>query len=124
MKAFFILAAIYFGTPCFAVNPSEIPEYTHQGNLVTIRVVPKDRSAKIFIVGHKAAEMNFKDDAQILSVSVLKKNRKETLQLNRQGDFYEVQGLPEGEKPYQLMIKAAVKGQTEEVKVNIPTQKP
>lgn len=112
------------GNLSFAVNPSEIPEYTHQGNLITLRVVPKDRTAKIFIVGHKAAEMNLKDETQILSVSLLKKNRKEILQIDRQGDFYEVRGLPGSEKPYELMIEATVKGQMEEIKVNIPKQKP
>jgi hypothetical protein len=111
-------------TLSFAVNPADIPEYTQQGSFVTLRVVPKDRTAKIFVVGHKAAELDFKNEAQILSVSLVNNRKKEVLNLNKQGDYYEVKGLPPKNEPYQLMIQTQAKGKMEELKVDIPSQKP
>jgi hypothetical protein len=107
-----------------AQNPMEIPEYSHQGSLVSLRIVAKDRTAKIFVAGNKAVEMNLKQEPKLLSVSLLDKSKREVLKMDKQGDFYEVRGLPAGHKAYQLLIEAELQGQIENMKVNIPSQKP
>lgn len=124
MKSVLTILVLAFSAMGFAQSPREIPEYTHQGNLVSVRIVPKDRTAKIFLVGHKAAEVNLKDEAKVLSVTLLKKNQKEVLQLDKQGDYYEVKGLPAGRQPYDLMIQTEVRGQAEHLKVEVHPQKP
>lgn len=49
------------------VSGNGIAEYSAQGNLVILRIVPGDKVIKLFIVGRKAAELDFKKDAEALS---------------------------------------------------------
>lgn len=121
MKALIILVLL-ISSASYAVNPREVPEFTQQGSLITLRVVPKDRTAKIFIVGHKAAAIELQKDAQVTRVLLVDNEKKETLSLNDQGDYYEVSGLPDHGQPYQLMVQTRVKGKIEEVKIDIPSR--
>lgn len=100
-----------------------LSQYSAEGNILIFHVVPGDKTAKIFFVGKKMMEVDFKKDAKILSV-FLNESDGETLQVSPRGDYYEVKGVPRLGQPYRLSIKAEVKGKPEEVKVNISPKKP
>ena len=104
-------------------NMRNVPEYTASGKLLSLRIVPGDRTAKIYIVGTKMAEVDLKKDAKILSVH-LNDSKPETLHVNDRGDYYEVRGVPREGQPYKLSIKTRIRGQSEEVPVIIQPKVP
>jgi hypothetical protein len=117
------LIALQIAMLSFAVNPLEVPEFTQQGNLVTLRVIPKDRAAKIYLIGHKAAEADFRKNAKILKVSLIDHDKREELKIDKQGDYYEIKGLPSRAQPYRLNIQTKVQGQIEDFDFQIPSER-
>ena len=106
------------------VSGNGIAEYSAQGKLVVLRIVPGDKVAKLFILGKKKAELDLKKDTKIISVFLNSENKSEELRINNRGDYYEVRGLPKHQTPYELSVKTAVKGEKEEVTFKINMQKP
>lgn len=104
-------------------SQGNIPEYTTQKGLVVLRVVPKDRTAKIFLAGHQAAVLDLKKDAQLLSVTVIKGDQKQKLELRANGEFYEVKNLPE-QKPYELEFQVQVQNKPQQMRLKIDSTKP
>ena len=100
------------------------PEYTTQGRFLVLRVIPKDRGAKLFLAGHEALNLDLKKETKILSVTLLKDERKEVLHFDGQGDTYEILNIPANSFPYELGIKAEVRGKQEELKVKVLNGKP
>lgn len=100
------------------------PEYTAQGRLVIVRVVPKDRTAKLFFVGKKAAELDLKKDHKVLSVTAIGPGSKsEQLSFQGEGDAYTVSQIPDWSQPYDLSIMTETRGQKDELKVKIENGK-
>ncbi len=106
------------------VSGNGIAEYSAQGNLVILRIIPGDKVTKLFIVGKKAAELDLKKDAKVLSVFLKSDDHLEELRINNRGDYYEVHGLRKRETPYELSVTTAVKGKKEDVTFKINMQKP
>ena len=109
MKTISIILLLTFVT-AFAnaqVSGNGIAEYSAQGRLVILRIVPGDKVAKLFILGKKAAELDLKKDAKVLSVFLNSGGSSEELRINNRGDYYEVRGLPKREIPYELSVKTA-----------------
>lgn len=102
---------------------ARIPQYVAEGQLISLRIVPGDRTAKIFLIGQKRAEVDLRSDAKILSV-FLEEKPNEVLMISDKGRYYEVQGVPSAGKPYQLSIRAKVGKQTEDLHVRVNPTKP
>lgn len=108
------------------VSPSQaqdsIPkEYTAKGQLATIRVVPGNKTAQIFLVGKEAVSMDLKNEPKIISVTLLQKQKRRQLELNQEGEAYVVKNLPgKGTEPFELLIQTQLRTQKEEVKVKVP----
>ena len=100
------------------------PEYTTQSRFLVLRIVPKDKSAKIFLTGQEALNIDLKKEAKIISVTLLKNQKKEILHLEGDGDTYEIQGIPTGPGAYEIGVKTEVRGTQEEMKVIVPNAKP
>ena len=111
---------------CFGQDPiqNDHPEFLGQGKLVILRIIPGDKTAKLFIVGRKAAELDLKKEAQILSVFLNSSNSQEELRVNNRGEFYEVSGMPNRTSPYVLSVKTKVNDHIEDIKINIKTKMP
>ncbi len=121
------IATIFIFMMAFAnaqVSGNGIAEYSAQGNLVILRIVPGDKVSKLFIVGRKAVELDLKKDAKVLAVFLNTTTSSEELRINNRGDFYEVHGLHKRERPYELKVTTSVKGKKEEVILKINLQKP
>lgn len=95
------------------------PEYTGQGKLIIVRIIPGDKTAKLFLLGKKTAEVNLKKEAKLLSVFLNSSGSTEELRVNNRGDYYEVNNLPRSTIPYVLSIRANVNGETENIKVQV-----
>lgn len=124
-SAFFIFAAsIFISLPGFSqeIQSQGHPQIGGEGRLVMIRVVPGDRTAKLFFVGKKAAEIDFKKDHKVLSITALTDGKSEELHFKSTGEAYEVYGTPN--KPYDLNVKSEVRGKVETIKVNVSPSKP
>lgn len=100
------------------------PEFASEGRLMILRVVPKDKGAKLFFAGRKAADFDFKKDHKLLSVTAMRGEQKEVLQFEKQGDGYQVTNMPTWNEGYTLDVKSEVKGKVEEHNVKIKTSKP
>lgn len=119
----FLFSSSSMAQPSMGERPDN-PEYMSTGKLVTIRVVPGDRTAKLYVVGKKAAELNVQKDHQILEITALSPQKKtEILQFQRNGDAYEISNMPSWKEPYDLNVKAETRGQKEEVRVRINQNK-
>jgi hypothetical protein len=101
-----------------------VSEFNAQGKLVILRIVPGDKVAKLFVLGKKKAAFDFKKDAKILSVFLKNGASSEELKVNDRGDFYEVQGVPNRDKPYELSVQTDVKGEKDDVTIKINMLKP
>lgn len=104
--------------------PPDDPNYMAQGQLLTLRIVPGDKSVKLFFAGKKAGELNLKKDHLVLSVTATGEKKQEILKFKESGEAYEVLDLPAWNEPYDLSVKSRVKGQVEELKVKMPATKP
>ena len=97
-------------------------QYTAEGRLLTVKLVPGDKTAKLFFVGKKVADLNFQKDHKLLSVTAIGSNKKEILKFTGTGDSYEVSELPKWKAPYELTLKSELNGQFEELKVKIKSK--
>jgi hypothetical protein len=104
--------------------PPDDPNYMAQGRLLILRVVPGDKSVKLFFAGTKAAELDLKKDHTLLSVTASGKKKSEILKFKETGEAYEVSTLPTWKEPYELSVKSSIRGQVEELKVKMPATKP
>lgn len=121
----YTLVAFAFVIPsAFAqeIQSQGLPQIGGEGRLLMVRVVPGDKTAKLFFVGKKAAEIDFKKDHKVLSITAFSDGKSEELRFKSTGDSYEVYGTPN--KPYDLNVKSEVKGNVETIKVNISPAKP
>lgn len=100
------------------------PQIGAEGRLLVLKVVPGESTLKLFFAGKKAAELDFKKDHKLLSVTAFRSGQKETLKFRNMGDSYEVMDLPKSTEPYSLGIKSEVRGKIEELKVDIKPTKP
>jgi hypothetical protein len=120
---FFTLASISFFA--FAQKPPpDDPNYMAQGRLLVLRVVPGDKSVKLFFAGKKAGELDLKKDHLVLSVTATGEKKQESLKFKESGEAYEVLNLPAWNEPYDLSVKSQIKGKIEELKVKMPAKKP
>lgn len=100
-------------------DPSgRIPQYFAEGAAVALRVVPQDKTARVYLMGRKAVDMDFKKKSKVLSVTLNSKNPGE-LRINQKGEYYEIEGLPNSKDPYELSIRTETQGQLEDIKVKI-----
>jgi hypothetical protein len=99
-------------------------QYRVESNLIILRFVPADKTAKIFLAGKKFAELDFNKDAKVLSVVMLNDTKKEILQLNRAGDFYEVESAKAFPESYQIIVNTEIRGKYQEIKLKVKNAKP
>lgn len=95
-------------------------EYSAEGRMLVLKVVPGDKSAKLFFFGKKSAELDFNKDHKLLSVTATSAGKTETLTFKKNPDSYEVLNLPQRYKPYELKVKSEVRGKIEDLKIQIP----
>lgn len=100
------------------------PQFGGEGRMIILRVVPGDKTAKLYFMGKKSAEINFNKDHKLLSVTALSEGKRETLQFKSTGDSYEVLNVPSEKGAYELNVKSEVRGKIEDIKVKIQTKKP
>lgn len=119
----FILVASSVGWAQPDLSPAN-PQYVIENKMLVLRFVPMDKKAKVFITGNKVADIDFNKDAKLISVVMLSQSRSETLQVNRQGDYYEVQRSSSFPETYQLVFKTKVRGKTQELNLKVDATKP
>ncbi|MBV2167840.1 MAG: hypothetical protein KUL82_03950 [Bdellovibrio sp.] len=126
LKLLLVAALTFSSTLAFSQEPPRPgdPQFGAEGRLVILKVVPGDRTAKLFFVGKKAAEIDFTKDHKLLSVTAFKDGQTETLKFRNNGDSYEVLDMPGWKGPYSLGVKSEIKGKVEEFKVKIQPSKP
>lgn len=95
------------------------PQFGGEGRMLILRVVPKDKTAKLYFLGKKSAEINFNKDHKLLSVTALSNGKRETLQFKNTGDSYEVLNVPSDKGIYELDVKSEVRGKIDDIKVKI-----
>ncbi len=109
----------------FSICAKDMEEYKAESRFLILRIVPGDKSAKLYLAGKKSAELSLQKDTQLLSVTAFDDSKKtETLKFSGEGDQYIIENLPQWKKPYQIKVKAQVKGLPEELHVKVGNQKP
>lgn len=104
--------------------PPGAPQFGAEGRLLILKVVPGDRTAKLFFIGKKAVTLDFQKDHKLLSVTAFNDGQKETLKFRSSGESYEVLNMPAWKEPYSLDVKSEVRGKVEELNVKIVPTKP
>lgn len=97
-------------------------QYTAEGRMLTVKLIPGDKAAKLFFVGKKVADLDFQKDHKLLSIVAISNDKKEVLKFTGTGDSYEVADLPKWKTPYELSLKSELKGQVEEIKVKVKSK--
>lgn len=105
-------------------RPPGFPQIGAEGRLVTLKVVPGESTVKLFFAGKEAARADFNKNHKLVSVTLSKEGKKETLEFRNIGDAYEYTEPAKFQKPYSLEIKSEVRGKVENIKVDIPTKNP
>lgn len=119
-------AILFFAGAATAQDPTRPgdPQFGGEGRMIILRVVPGDKTAKLYFLGKKAAEIDFNKDHKLLSVTAFSEGKRETLQFKNNGDSYEVMDVPSEKGSYELDVKSEVRGKVEDIKVKIQTVKP
>lgn len=104
--------------------PPGFPQIGAEGRLLTLKVVPGESTVKLFFAGKEAVRADFNKNHKLVSVTLSKEGKKETLQFRNVGGAYEITEPAKYAKPYSLEIKSEVRGKIEELKVDIPTKNP
>lgn len=122
--SFMALVSLFISLPGLSqeIQSQGHPQIGGEGRLLMVRVVPGDKTAKLYFVGKKAAEIDFKKDHKVLSITAFSNGKSEELRFKSTGEAYEVYGTPN--KPYDLNVKSEVRGKVETIKVNISPAKP
>ena len=108
-------------------DPSENPlkpEYQSVSRSVVLRVVPGDKTAKLFVAGHKTATADLSKQPVVVSVTAWNQGESEILDFRRDGDGYLITELPKWREPYDINVKLESRGNLEEMKVRIGDQAP
>lgn len=100
------------------------PQFWTEGRLLVLKVVPGDKSAKFFFAGKKMANIDFKKDHKLLSITAINKDKVETLQFKDNGESYEVTKMPSWKGAYELNVKSEVRGSVEDLKIKLNLEKP
>ena len=103
-------------------DPSENPlkpEYQASSRAAILRVVPGDKTAKLFIAGHKTAQADLSKQPVVVSVTAWNQGDSEILDFRRDGDGYLITELPKWQEPYDLAVTLESRGNVEEMKVRI-----
>lgn len=87
-------------------------ELTQQGRLATVRLVPGERKFEVFVIGQRAAKVDF-SNAKITATAYSLKG-KYPLRVTRQNDRFVLQGEGvEAHDPTRLELEADIGGQSE-----------
>jgi hypothetical protein len=108
--------------------PMGSPDYRPlmiQGQIASIRIVPGEKSLKLFVLGKKALEAKPKSDfrPEVLRVTAFTKESQEELKLSPSGDYYTVTP-PQWKDPYSLRIETKIDQQLEKLEIKIPRSQP
>lgn len=91
--------------------------YEGEGRLVIFRIVPGDKSAKLYLVGKKAADLDFRKDVRLLSITATKPGgSREELRFEESGDSYLVTPFPESHD-LTFEVKAETRGKKENIRL-------
>lgn len=90
-----------------------------QGQLVSVRVVPAEKSAKLYVVGKKVAQTKPK----VLQVTAFNKDQEEELHMTPQGEYYTVNN-PKLKKPYSLRVRTQLDKDEEKFEIKVPQSSP
>ena len=90
-----------------------------QGQLMSVKVVPADKSAKLYILGKKAAESKPSIRPKLLQVTAFNKDEEEELHLTPEGEYYTVSN-PKLKRPYSLRVRAKVEEKEEKFEIKVP----
>lgn len=113
--------------PQFNAEPSTVgpaPQFGSsraEGKMLIFQIVPQDKTAKLFVLGKKQAELNFKD-AKILKITAFNKEKTEILQFKDDGSTYTITNWPSWKNDFELNISAQYQKQKEDVKLQIKGQ--
>lgn len=91
-----------------------------QGQIMSVRVVPADKSAKLFVLGKKALDYKAGLKPKVLQVTAFNSGEEEELHLTPEGDYYTINN-PQIKKPYSLRVRTQLDKQEEKFEIKVPT---
>jgi len=100
--------------------PMGEPQMRGEGRLLIFKIVPGDKTAKLFVVGKKVGELDLKKDHKLVYINATRNGKTEPLFFKQNGEAYEILNLPHSSEPYDLSIQSEVKGHPETIKIKMP----
>lgn len=90
-----------------------------QGQLMSVQVVPAEKSAKLYVLGKKTLETKPAIKPQILQVTAFNAGEEEELPVKPEGDYYTVKN-PKIKQPYSLRVRTQLDKQVEKFEIKVP----
>lgn len=94
-----------------------------QGQLMSVQVVPMDKTAKLYLLGNKMGESKTVSKPKLLQVVAFNQNQEEELLLTPEGHYYSI-NHPKLSKPYSLRVRAQLNQKEEKFEINVPNTMP
>lgn len=115
----YFLMLVFISVNSFAQDPRDPNNQTHlteTGKLFEVKVFPGTKETKIFVIGTKAAQINF-DKLKIEATLTLGQEEK-TLVIKRKKDHFVTSNLLGGDK-LRLKLETKDTNKLEEMKINL-----
>jgi hypothetical protein len=102
---------------------AQLPEgpnrlYEGEGRLVIFRIVPGDKGAKLFWVGRKVADVDFRKNSRLISIVARKGDVQEELHFIEQGKTYLIPKFPDS-PDWSFTLKAEIRGERDGAEVRL-----
>ena len=91
--------------------------YESEGQLISLRLIPGDKTAKLYLVGKKTAELSMQKNPKLVSVMSSFRGKNEELAFTNEGDAYVISPFPSN--PSVLKIKAEIGEKQETIKLKV-----
>ena len=116
----FVFFAGLLVTGAFAQDPSrpQLNNLSQTGQLMTVKLVPKDKNLDIFLAGKPAAKIDLRN-AEVEVTILDDANSPRNLKLIKRAGYYSVDELMNYSQPVDLQVKATVKDRSETFKFRV-----
>jgi len=110
--AFFLFVPLAYGQD-FQADPLSM---AGQASLLNFRYEFGDRSARLFVVGHEAAKINF----DLVEITAFKDSlTKQELRFSPERGYFVIENPPKWEGPFELRLKAKIKDEEQTVLLKV-----
>jgi len=120
MKKLIILINLLLLSPLIKGQFPNEPTAQANGKIFSLQLAPKEKKARVYIIGHKKAQINLDGTTPILEITAKQGQKQQKLEFTKFGDAFEVKELPKWKGPFELHLKGSVNEESEQFSLEVP----